>query len=129
MSATSSSSEKAEQPLYLWPRGTSLEQIKAAVLSLNLPFKVRPFWYEPGKHNRVVALGPDFKHIVDHVYPKTPASMRIAVKWALGLEELSQAHTIEKKMQRIFGDGTVESFEEIQYENMPVIQDGEYVWP
>lgn len=128
----SSSTEKAEQPIYLWPKGADLSVAKAAVIDLGLPFKVRPFWFEPGKHGKVIALEPGFKHIVDHVFPKNQATMKMAVEWALGMIELPNVHTVDKKLRNVFGEGLEEVFVDDPWatSNPAVIgKNGGWEWP
>ena len=132
MSHYSSSTEKAEQPIYLWPKGADLADLKSAVLALNLPFRVRPFWFEPGKHSKVIALEPGFQHIVDHVYPKNEQTAQLAVQWALGMIDLPQAHTVDKKMRKVFGDDIRELDPDEIWPNgnNPYIgKDGAWSWP
>lgn len=128
----SSSTEKAERPIYLWPNGADLSMIKSAVLELGLPFKVRPFWYEPGKHPRAIALAPGFVQIADHAYPKTIAAAKASVLWALEMSDLPQAHTVKQKMEKVFGSGIREVDPDDVWgsSNKPVIgRGGGWEWP
>lgn len=109
-STTSHSSEGVTiQPLYLWPKGADLTDIKAAVVEANLPFKVRPFWFQPGKHSKCIVvsgveaverppIGPEF------VVPRSHKSAVAAVRWFFGLEELPVVHTALSRLQGIFGE-------------------------
>ena len=106
----SSSTEKAEQPIYLWPKGADLADLKSAVL----------------------ALEPGFQHIVDHVYPKNEQTAQLAVQWALGMIDLPQAHTVDKKMRKVFGDDIRELDPDEIWPNgnNPYIgKDGAWSWP
>lgn len=105
---TSGSTKKDEHPIYLWPKGADLSKVKAAVLSLNLPFKVSPFWFKPGAHGKVIALEPGFTHIVDHLEPLNEKTMAIAVQWALGLTEVPQVKTVDQKLKNVFGQDLTE---------------------
>lgn len=118
--------------MYLWPKGVSLEQVGVAVKSLGLPFRVKPFWFQPGKHQRVIALADGFTHIVDHVQPRNEKTMRLAVQWALGLIELPNVHTVDKKLRNVFGEGLEEVFVDDPWSvsNPAVIgKDGGWEWP
>lgn len=100
------------QPLYLWPEGANLDDVKAVVLELDLPFKVRPFWYDP-RHPwaaRVIALGPGFPYLHDHIVPRSRAQLVKSVRWALGLEELEVGpHAVLATLKGILGEGVEES--------------------
>lgn len=97
-------------PLYLWPKGADLAQVKAAVLATELPFKVKPFWFTPGQHERCIVIGEvgDLPILADYVRPKSQAAHEKAVRWFFGLEELPVVHTGLSRMQAIFGDDIVE---------------------
>lgn len=128
----SSSSEKAARPIYVWPKGASLDELGAAVLELKLPFKVVPFWYQEGKHDKVIALQPGFDLVsVDHVAPKNHETRKMSVQWALGLIELPHVHTIHRKLEKIFGEGVVEVDPEASpwEPNKPIATEKGYVWP
>lgn len=101
-------SEKETRPLYVWPKGCDLAGLKAAVLDLDLPFRVAPYWFEPGKHDKCIALSDGFDWVVDHVYPKSPAALQASVEWFFGMRDLPQAKTVLSKMESVFGDGTQE---------------------
>lgn len=101
----SASSSSTVRPLYLWPEGTDLGPVKAAVEAANLPFKVRPFWFQPGKHARCIALAPDFPFIAaEHVYPRSPGNATLAIQWFFDLVELPHVHTTQTKLEKVFGE-------------------------
>lgn len=106
-SATSSSTvAETVQPIYLWPRGADLSGIKAAVKEAGLPFKVRPFWFQPGKHSRCIVIGEvgDLPVTAEYVRPKSAGASVKAVRWFFGLEELPVVHTALTRLQAIFGE-------------------------
>lgn len=119
-SIASSSTEKDERPIYLWPKGGDLSRVKAAVLALNLPYKVRPFWFKPGAHSKVIALAPGFTHIVDHLEPLNEKTMSIAVQWALGLVDVPQVKTVDQKLKNVFG----QELTEVHIDDPWLIEDG-----
>lgn len=102
----SSTSSESVKPIHVWPKGADLGPLREAVIALELPFKVKPFWFEPGKHDRVIALSAGFDLIVDHVYPKTLEARKAAVEWFFDLRELPQAKTVKSKLDSIFGEVT-----------------------
>lgn len=127
-STTSHSSESVTiQPLYLWPKGADLADIKLAVAAANLPFKVRPFWFQPGKHSKCIVLDEvgDLPITAEYVRPKSADAREKAVRWFFGLEELPVVHTPLTRMQAIFGDEVREL--EGPFENMPNTEG--WTWP
>lgn len=103
---SSSTAAETVQPIYLWPRDTDLSGIKAAVKEAGLPFKVRPFWFQPGKHSRCIVLGEvgNLPITAEYVRPKSAGASVKAVRWFFGLEELPVVHTGLTRLQAIFGE-------------------------
>lgn len=125
----SQDSSSTVKPLYLWPKGASLDAVKDAVLGADLPFKVRPFWYEPAKHHRVIVLDEGFDRIgPEYVYPKNPDNLVKAVRWFFGLEDLPVVHTALSGMRKIFGDG-VNEVEDAPFEPIEGAYTGGSEWP
>lgn len=116
---SSSAAAETVQPIYLWPRGADLSGIKVAVKEAGLPFKVRPFWFQPGKHSRCIVLGEvgDLPVTAEYVRPKSAGACEKAVRWFFGLEELPVVHTALSRMQAIFGEDVREL--DGPFENMP----------
>ena len=119
-SANSSSTvEETVQPIYLWPKDSDLSLVKDAVAAAGLPFKVRPFWFQPGRHSRCIVVGEvgDLPVTAEYVRPKSAGAHEKAVRWFFGLEELPVVHTPLSRMQAIFGDDVREL--DGPFENMP----------
>ena len=113
--------------LHLWPRGATLTEVKSVVQSLNLPYTVKPFWWEQGVSedvDRVLVLADGFEGgtVVDYIYPKNPALLREAVGWALGLNESKGARTVQETWAKAFG-GPVNIWDDV---HMP---DWDKEWP
>jgi hypothetical protein len=109
----SPTSSDTVQPLYLWPKGADLALIKSAVAAANLPFKVKPFWFEPGKHERCIALEADFPYVMaEHVYPKSEKTAAMAVEWFFWMRELPVAKSPIEKLKAIFGDDVAEVWDD-----------------
>ena len=83
-------SKGTPKPIYLWPKGADLATVKAAVLDLNLPTSVRPFWWEAGVPGPCIDLDGTFDHIHDSLTPKTPETLKLAILYALGEKELTR---------------------------------------
>jgi len=99
--------------LFLWPKGADprkVAAVKGAVLALNLPYTVKPFWYsvetsEEAKRVLVLEDGFDNGPVVDYIYPKKPAMVEEAVKWALGIQAESRGARLSMDLMRsIFGE-------------------------
>lgn len=104
---TSASSENTIRPLYIHPPKQDLSGVKAAVVEMALPFKVRPFDFDPGHAGRVLVLCGDFPWIHDHVAPRNPANLKKAIGWCLGIEELERGPvSILSQLRSILGDVT-----------------------
>lgn len=103
---SSSTVAEAVQPIYLHPKGADLSAIKDAVKEAGLPFKVRPFWFQPGKHSRCIVIGEvcDLPITAEYVRPKSAGASVKAVRWFFGLEELPVVHTALTRLQAVFGD-------------------------
>ena len=71
-----------------------------------LPFRVRPFWFQPGKHSRCIVIGEvgDLPVLAEYVRPKSAGASVKAVRWFFGLEELPVVHTGLTRLQAIFGE-------------------------
>ena len=82
--------EDAARPLYLWPKGHDLSAVKDAVLSLNLPYRTKPFWFTPGVPGPVIDLDGTFDYIHDNLRPRTPESLKVAILYCLGEKELTR---------------------------------------
>lgn len=100
--------------LFLWPRmpkgHPKVEGIKEVVLSLDLGYSVKPFYYDPERSvdvKRVLLMQDGFEYgtIVDTIRPLKRAQLDEAVRWALGLKESRGARTALDKMKSIFGEG------------------------
>lgn len=101
----SSESSTTYRPLYVYPEGADLSELKAAVLEAELPFTVRPFWFDPRHNGRVIALADGFPYINDFAYPKTQKVRVAAVRWALGLVELDRGpSTVIEQLRAALGD-------------------------
>ena len=87
-----SRSRKMTDPraLYLHPQGADLSAVKAAVMSLELGYPIRPFWYEPGVPGPVIDLDGTFDYIHDNLRPRTPESLKAAILYCLGEKELTR---------------------------------------
>lgn len=85
-----------------------MKNLKTAVIDLNLPFKVAPYWFKPGEHDRCIALDIDFPYLTDHVYPKSESALRASVEWFFGLRDLEHVKTTVGKLESIFGPGVQE---------------------
>ena len=87
-------SDPGARKLLIWPKDADLAPVKAAVLGLGLPFKVQPFWFDPGNNDgtRLLVLEDGFEYstIVDRIYPKTHAVLPDAILWCLGEKELDR---------------------------------------
>ena len=83
-------SKGTPKPIYLWPKGADLATVKAAVLDLNLPTSVRPFWWEAGVPGPCIDLDGTFDYIHDNLRPRTPESLKAAILYCLGEKELTR---------------------------------------
>lgn len=110
-------SDRGARKLVIWPKGTDLAPIKAAVLALDLPFQVAPFWFDPGHHDgsRVLVLEDGFEYstIVDRIYPKNPAVLPDAILWCLGEKELDRGPSYCEDVMESYGF-TLVGIEEIE---------------
>lgn len=105
-------SNTGSRKLVIWPKGSDLAPIKEAVLALDLPFKVIPFWFDAqvSGEDRVLVLADEYPWglISDSIYPKSPGLMKPAIEWCLGLRELERGPRLWiDKMQEVFGPGVV----------------------
>lgn len=95
-----------------------MSEVKRIVESLDLGYKVSPFWYQLGVSEgaeRVLVLDEGFENgtAVDYIRPLKPEQMQEAVEWALGLREESRgARLMQDTWNRIFG-GEVQIWEDI----------------
>ena len=101
--------------LFIWPKGRTVkvEAVQQVVLSLGLPYAVKPFWYQAGVSvgaERVLVLEDGFENspIVDYIRPLKKEQVEEAVRWALGLAESRGARKYIETMKRIFGDELIE---------------------
>ena len=129
---SSSTAKEAARPIYLWPKGADLSAVKAAVSEAGLPFKVRPFWFEPGVHRSCIVIpGADAAPALpigpDYVVPRTPNAAVAAVRWFFGMQELPVVHTALSGLQAVFGDG-VREVEPGPLDCKPDMKGG-WVWP
>lgn len=90
-----------------------MEAVQQVVLSLDLPYAVKPFWYQAGVSvgaERVLVLEDGFENspIVDYIRPLKKEQVEEAVRWALGLAESRGARKYIDTMRRIFGDELTE---------------------
>ena len=94
--------------LYLHPQGADLSAVKEAVLSLNLPYRTRPFWFTPGVPGPVIDLDGTFDHIHDSLTPKTPETLKLAILYALGEKELTRGPVLVlDKLKRSLGTNDI----------------------
>ena len=101
--------EDAARPLYLWPKGHDLSAVKDAVLSLNLPYRTKPFWFQPGVPGPVIDLDGTFDYIHDNLRPKTPESLKAAILYCLGEKELTKGpRLVINMLNDILGGGVIE---------------------
>lgn len=103
--------QKEVRPLYIWPKNADLTELKSVVVDMGLPFKVAPYWFEPGEHDRCIALSEGFDHLTDHVYPKSESALKASVEWFFGLRELPQVKTTLSKLQSVFGEDVKEEWD------------------
>lgn len=124
---SSSTAEETVQPLYLWPKGADLTAIKVAVQNAKLPFKVRPFWFQPGKHSRCIVLTDvgELPVTAEYVRPRGVPAHEKAVRWFFGLEDVPVVHTALSRMQAIFGEDVREL--DGPFDNMPNAVN--WTWP
>lgn len=93
------------RPLYIWPKGANLDDMKKAVVEAELPFAVRPFWYDPRHRGPAICLEDGFPWVYDHIRPKSHAARVAAVKWFFGLRDLPQGpRLLFDNMKDILGD-------------------------
>ena len=91
--------------LYVHPKGADLSALKAAVLELDLPYSVRPFWAEVGQLGPVIDLDGTYQYLTESLYPKTPEAMKLAVLHALGEKTLTRGPTTTlDKLKRNLGE-------------------------
>lgn len=87
------------------PTGADLELFRGAKGELSLDYLIQPVRAVYGSPFRIIALrkAPDF--ICDYALVKEPnvASIREAMKWALGDHEDARATTAAKMLEGIFG--------------------------
>ncbi|AWY05883.1 hypothetical protein SEA_PIONEER3_59 [Microbacterium phage Pioneer3] len=98
--------------LFIWPKGSKkVDAVKEVVMSLNLGYSVKPFWYNVESSadvKRVLVLEAGFENspVVDYIRPMKKAQLEEAVLWALGVNEESRgARLALDTMKRIFGEG------------------------
>lgn len=99
-------SEDSEfKPLYVWPKGANLDELKKAVVEAALPFAVRPFWYDPRHRGPAICLEPGFPWVYDHIQPKSHSARVAAVKWFYGLQDLPKGpRLLFDNMKDILGE-------------------------
>lgn len=108
--------------LFLWPKGSrKISAVKETVLSLGLPYSVKPWWYEAGRSSdakRVLVLEDGFENgpVVDYIRPLKKEQLQEAVEWALGMRESRGARKSFDTMKRIFGEGLTMRIEEMPRE-------------
>lgn len=104
--------------LFLWPKGSKkVDAVKEVVLSLSLPYAVKPWWYDVATSHgaqRVLVLEDGFENgpVVDYIRPLRKAQLREAVEWALGLKESRGGREQLATMKKIFGEGLTMRIEE-----------------
>ncbi|AWY06389.1 hypothetical protein SEA_TANDEM_59 [Microbacterium phage Tandem] len=98
--------------LFIWPKGSKkVDAVKEVVMSLDLGYSVKPFWYNVESSadvKRVLVLEAGFENspVVDYIRPMKKAQLEEAVLWALGVNEESRgARLALDTMKRIFGEG------------------------
>lgn len=97
--------------LFIWPKGSrKVDAVKQVVMSLDLGYSVKPFWYNVESSadvRRVLVLEEGFENspVVDYIRPMKKAQLEEAVLWALGVNEESRgARLALDTMKRIFGE-------------------------
>lgn len=92
------------------PTGDDLELFRSAKGELSLDYQIQPVRGVYGSPSRIIALKerPDF--ICDHALVQNPTveSIKAAMEWALGDKEDSRATTMQKMLEKIFGEGVRE---------------------
>ena len=92
------------------PTGADLELFRLAKGELSLDYLIQPVRALQGSPFRVIALrkAPDF--ICDYALVKQPnvASIREAMKWALGTHDDARATTVVNMLEGIFGKPVTE---------------------
>ena len=101
--------DSVARAIYLHPRGADLSAVKDAVLSLNLPYRTKPFWFTPGVPGPVIDLDGTFDYIHDNLRPKTPESLKAAILYCLGEKELTKGpRLVINMLNDILGGGVIE---------------------
>jgi hypothetical protein len=109
--ASHSTTETRILPIYpSVPAGADLELFRLAKAELSLDYLIQPVRAVQGSPFRIIALrkAPDF--ICDYALVKQPnvASIREAMKWALGDSEDTRAITVVNMLEGIFGKPVTE---------------------
>lgn len=98
-------------PLYYYPPGLNLSEVRTAFEQLGLGVRVQPYSADTTPYNRVLAVGAKPDWLCDYVYVDSPTSPRfeMAVKWALGLIELENGpNLIVNQLSKAFGGEVIE---------------------
>jgi len=98
----------ANKKLVIWPEGIDLAPVKAAALSLGLPYKIMPFWFDAryNDDSRVLVLADGFEYstIVDRIYPRRPDLLADAILWCLHEKELERGPVLANDtMKKLLG--------------------------
>lgn len=97
------------KPLYIWPPGVDLSELKSVVVGINLGYPVRPFFFKPGVPGPVIDLDGTFDYIHDNLRPKTPESLKAAILYCLGEKELTKGpRLVINMLNDILGGGVIE---------------------
>ena len=83
-------------------------------MSLGLPFKVTPFWFDvhASGDDRVLVLADGFEWplVADWIHPKSAARLSDSILWCLKEKELERGpHLYIDKMREIFGPELIET--------------------
>ena len=93
------------RPLYYWPDRADLTEVKAAFVSADYGFRVKPIPYLPGHRGPVLAVEPGFPYLVDHIEPRTPGALSSALDWIYGMADLERGPRLTiDKLRAAFGE-------------------------
>jgi len=109
--ASRSTTEARLLPIYpSVPTGADLELFRLAKGELSLEYLIQPVRAVQGSPFRIIALRRAPEFICDYALVKEPnlASIREAMKWALGDGEDARATTVINMLEGIFGKPVTE---------------------
>ena len=109
--ASHSTTEARILPIYpSVPTGADLELFRVAKGELSLDYLIQPVRALQGSPFRVIALRKRPEFLCDYALVKQPnvASIREAMKWALGTHDDVRATTVVNTLEGIFGKPVIE---------------------